>query len=206
MVVLVLILFGTIEFRHHLRFSHFVGLGLHADYTVSHVDLSIPGISKVYNATLTNFGPFPRKVSACEFLTDAMAHGTALAFAIQRWDKTASAWNTALQPSTESFCKPYPLGIVQGQLVEKWLWPGQNLSIGSEATGARFRKGEVVRFVLFAANRWAATTGYPTAAFEIDEQIDTAVPLRVRHLSPPASSPMSPPAPPATPASLPPPT
>ena len=180
-MMLVLIFFAAIELRHQLRFGHFVGLGLHSDYTVSRVDLSIPGITKVYDATLTNFGFVPRKISACEFVTDAMEHGTQLAFAIQKWDRTAQAWNTTLRPSVESFCKPYPLGIVKGKVVERQLWPGQNLSIGSEATAARFRKGDVGRFLLFEAEPWTATPGYPTVGFEIDEQVDTPVPMRVKH-------------------------
>lgn len=80
-----------------------------------------------------------------------------------------------------SFCKPYPLGIIEGRVVEKRLWPSQNLSIGEEATGARVQKGDLVRFVLFAAEPWTGTSGYPTVGFEIDEQVATAVPMRVRH-------------------------
>ena len=122
--MLVLIFIAAIELRHHLRFGHFVGPGLHSDYTVGGVDFSIPGITKVYDATLTNFGFVPRKISACEFVTDAMARGTELAFAIQKWDRTARAWSTALQPSRASFCKPYPLGIIEGKVVERRLLAG----------------------------------------------------------------------------------
>lgn len=180
-LLLAVIFVAAIQVRHDLRFGHFIGLGLHADYTVERADLAIPGITKVYNATLTNFGALPRKVCACEFVTDAMGHGTALAYAIEKWDGTAQAWSTAWQPTKASFCKPYPLGIIEGRVVEKRLWPSQNLSIGEEATGARVQKGDLVRFVLFAAEPWTGTSGYPTVGFEIDEQVATAVPMRVRH-------------------------
>jgi len=179
--MLVLILFAAIEFRHDLRFGHFVGLGLHADYAVNRVDLAIPGITKVYDATLTNFGFVPRNIFACEFITDAMGHGTELAFAIQKWSRTAQTWTTSLQPTEASFCKPYPLGIIEGKVVARRLWPGQSLSIGEEATAARFQKSDLVRFVLFAGQSWTVTSGYPTPGFEIDEQITTNVPLRVKH-------------------------
>lgn len=179
--MLVLIFFVVVEVWHKLRFGHFVGPGLHADYSVSPVDLSIPGITKVYDATLTNFGLLPRKIYACESLTDAMAHETSLPYAIQKWNGKAQAWNTVLQPTKASFCTPYPLGIIEGKMVGKRLWPGQNLSIGQEATGARFQKGDVVRFVVFASEPWTASSGYSTVGFEIDEQLATTVPMRVRH-------------------------
>lgn len=86
--VLAVAFLSTIELRHKRRFGHLVGAGLHADFIVSQADLGIPGITKVYDATLTNLGPFPRKVSVCEFVTDAMGHGTTLAFAVQRWEKS----------------------------------------------------------------------------------------------------------------------
>lgn len=179
--VLLLIFLAMIEFRHELRFGHFVRPGLHADYVVSHADLGIPGITKVYAATLTNFGIIPRKVWACQFVTDDMERGTEIAFAIQKWDRTGQAWSTVMQSSEASFCKPYPLGIIEGKVAERQLWPGQGLSIWEEATGARFQKGDVARFVLFTAEPWTITSGYPTSGFEIDEQIETAAPLRVTH-------------------------
>jgi len=178
---IVVIFCAAIEVRHDLRFGHFVGPGLHADYSESRVDLSIPGITKVYDASLTNFGFLPRRIYACESVTDAMAHETALPYAIQKWDGRAKTWNTVLQPTAASFCKPYPLGIIEGKVVEKRLWPIQHLSIGEEATGARFHKGEVVRFVLFASEPWIVSSGFPTAGFEIDEQEATAAPMRVKH-------------------------
>jgi hypothetical protein len=179
--IVVVAFLGVIELRHKLRFGHFVGPGLHADFMVARVDLGIPGITKAYDATLTNFGPFPRNVSRCEYLTDAMAHESELAFSVQRWESSSQNWTTPLVPSKAFFCKPYPLGIVEGKVVERRLWPGQNLSIGEDATAAMFQKGDIVRFVLFAAEPWTVASGYPTAGFEIDEQVSTATPLRVRH-------------------------
>lgn len=172
---------AAIEVKHEYRFGHFVAPSLHADYSISRADLAIPGITKVYDATLTNFGVFPRKVRASEFVTDAMAQGTEIAFALQRWDRAAHDWRTVWEPSKESFCQPYPLGIIEGKVTERRLWPGQNLSIGQEATAARLQKGDIARFVLFGAESRTVTSGYPTVGFEIDEQADTAVPMRVSH-------------------------
>ena len=65
------------------------------------------------------------------------------------------------------YCRPYPLGIAEARLTSKLLWPGQTLSTGEDATGARGDlKGETMRFVVVANGR-----DFPTASFTIDEQV-----------------------------------
>jgi hypothetical protein len=169
--------FAVVEYRHRTAFGHFVPLALHADVSVANADTGIPGITKLYDAHLTNFGIFPRRVERCEFLTDAFAHGVSVGYRIQQWDKSSVHWKTALDTAAE-YCRPYPLGIAQAQLTSKLLWPGQTLSTGAEATGARGDvKGETMRFIVVANGR-----DFPTASFTIDEQVRRPdVGYRVKH-------------------------
>lgn len=169
--------FAVVESRHRIVFGHFVPLALHADVSVTKGDIGIPGITKLYDAHVTNFSIFPRRIQRCEFITDAFARGVSVGYRLQQWDKSAYCWKTVLDSSTE-YCRPYPLGIIQAQLTSKLLWPGQTLSTGEEATGARGNlKGETMRFVVVANGR-DLTTG----SFIIDEQVRGAdVGYRVAH-------------------------
>jgi hypothetical protein len=169
--------FALLESRHRIAFGHFAPLGLHADVSVAKADIGIPGITKLYDARLTNFSIFPRRIERCEFLTDAFAHGVSVGYRIQQWDKTGVRWKTLLD-TTGEYCRPYPLGIAQAQLTSKLLWPGQMLSTGEEATGARADlKGETMRFVVVANGN-----EFPTASFTIDERVQRAdVGYPVRH-------------------------
>jgi hypothetical protein len=167
--------FAVVEFRHRATFGHFVPLALHADVSVAKGDIGIPGITKLYNAHVTNFGIFPRRIERCEFLTDAFAHGVSVGYRLQQWDKSSRRWKTVSDTAAE-YCRPYPLGIAQAQLTSKLLWPGQTLSTGEEATGARGDlKGETMRFVV-VANR----CDLPTATFVIDEEVQ-GVGYKVKH-------------------------
>ena len=167
---------GLVEFHHRLTFGHFVPLTLHADYSVAKVDIGIPGISKLYSAHITNFGVFPRRVERCEFVTDAFASGVGIGYRLQRREGASRRWDTVLDAASE-YCRPYPLGLIKAQLSSKLLWPGQTLSAGGEATGARDGfKGKTIRFVVVANGR-----EFPTASFVIDEQVQRPdVSYRVR--------------------------
>lgn len=158
--------FAVVEFRHRSAFGHFVPLALHADMSVAKGDIGIPGITKLYDAHVTNFGIFPRSIERCEFLTDASAHGVSVGYRLQQWDKSSLRWKTVSDAAAQ-YCRPYPLGIAHAQLTSKLLWPGQTLSTGEEATAARGNlKGETMRFVVVANGR-----EFPTANFIIDEQV-----------------------------------
>jgi hypothetical protein len=155
-----------VEFHHRLTFGHFVPLTLHADYSVAKVDIGIPGISKLYDAHITNFGILLRRIGRCEFVTDAFASGVGIRYRLQRWEGASRRWDTVLDAASE-YCRAYPLGPIKAQLLSKLLWPGQSLSTGEEATGARdgFR-GQTIRFAVVANGR-----EFPTASFVIDEQV-----------------------------------
>jgi hypothetical protein len=171
------------ELNHFCRHGHLVPLGLHADVVVSHGDIGIGGISKLYEARLTNYGPFPARVTACDFITDASEHGTMVAYAVERWDNSSKKWKTVVEHDAATFCRPYPLGISQAHLFSTFLWPGQSISTGEEASAARgFQLGDKARFSVFSQRAGDWTTTFPTAAFPIDEipknEDDS---LRVRH-------------------------
>jgi hypothetical protein len=166
----------VVEFHHRLTFAHFVPLTLHADYSVAKVDIGIPGISKLYDAHITNFGIFPRRIERCEFVTDAFASGVGIGYRLQRWDRASRHWDTVLDSASE-YCHPYPLGLTKAQLSSKLIWPGQTLSTSGEAIGARdgFR-GQTITFAVVANGR-----EFPTASFVIDEQVQRPdVSYRVR--------------------------
>jgi hypothetical protein len=63
-------------------------------------------------------------------------------------------------------------------MTSKLLWPGQTLSTGAEATGARGKlKGETMRFIVVVNGH-----DLPTTSFTIDEQVQGAdASYRVRH-------------------------
>jgi len=168
---------GLVELRHRAVFGHFVPLTLHADFGVTYGDIGIPGITKLYEAHITNFGIFPRRIERCEFVTDALAPGVSVGYRLQQWDTPSRHWQTVLDAASE-YCRPYPLGIVRARLTSRLLWPGQTLSTGEEATGARGDlKGERMRFAVVANGR-----EFPTPSFTIDEQVQGAdVDYRVRH-------------------------
>lgn len=175
--VAVVSVLAVVESRHRVAFGHFVPLTLHADVSVARGDIGISGITKLYDAHLTNFSIFPRRIERCEFLTDASAHGVSVGYRIQQWDKSAERWKTIIDSAAE-YCRPHPLGIAQAQLTSKLLWPGQTVSTGEEATGARGDlQGETMRFVIVANG-----DEFPTASFTIDERVQGAdTGYRVRH-------------------------
>ena len=177
LAVAVMALVAALEVHHRVVFGHFVPLGLHADVRVVKADIGIPGISKEYEAHVTNFGIFPRRIERCEFLTDDSAHGVSIGYRLQHMDKSAGRWQTVVD-ATAAYCQPYPLGIMQAHLTSKLLWPGQTLSAGAEATGARGNlKGETMRFIVVANGH-----NLPTSSFTIDEEVARlGVGYRVQH-------------------------
>jgi hypothetical protein len=177
LVFLVAAFVAIVEVRHHVIFGHFAPYGLHADVTVALADIGIPGISKVYQAQITNFGIIPRRVERCEFITDDSAHGVAIGYRLEKRDNLTGRWQTVVD-AAERYCQPYPLGIMKAHLTSRLLWPGQVLSTADEATGARGNlKGETMRFIVQVNG-----LGFETTGFTIDEQIQSKdVGYRVRH-------------------------
>jgi hypothetical protein len=180
-LVLVLI-YGIVAYRLSTHTGH-AGI-LHAEIIVSKTDSGIPGITKTYEGRIRNLGPFPVLVTSCDFISDVFEHGTMVAYAVQRWEKTSAAWVTVVALDKKAFCKPYPLGISQSRLVTAPLWPAKSLSTGDEATAARdaFRKGDIARFVVFTGEPGDFASSVATPSFTIDEErTESGFPVRIRH-------------------------
>jgi hypothetical protein len=157
--------------------------GLKAEIVATNSDIGIPGITKMYGAKLTNRGLLPVRVTRCNFIDDAMAPGTMVAYAVQRWDEGKKRWQVISENGRSSFCKPYPLGILKAHLEGGWLWPGQSLSTNEEASAASdaFRIGDHARFVVFPRDAGDYGSGIATADFIIDEHPGTNINLRISH-------------------------
>ena len=158
-------------------------VGLRAELNIENADIGIPGITKMYEARLINRSRWPIRVHYCDFVDDAMAHGEVVAYTIERWDGVAHEWRTIVHANGLDFCRPYPLGMTQTKLTSRLLWPGQSLSTGEEATGARdgFDIGDKARFVIFIAPGHERSEQIATPEFLIDEHRQTDTPVRVRH-------------------------
>jgi hypothetical protein len=181
------ILIGGIEYIHYHDYGHFVSYGLHADALNRDADIGIPGQTKMYWPRLSNYTLWPVKLAACDYITDAIEPGTEYPYAVQRWNTSSNAWETIAEVNGDGYCHPYPLGMIETNLVYKRLWPGVSVDVmEGEATGARepFQKGDRARFIVFTtANKNDAwKTAIPSAPFVIQDQvIHGNVPSRVRH-------------------------
>jgi len=177
---------GYIQVRHRLAYGHFAALTIHADIVVHDASIGIPGITKMYEAILTNYGVLPALVEQCSYMSDTMTPGTMVAYNIERWDPAKQVWTTMMAFAKPTFCTPVPLSMGDTHWTRSWLWPGQSLSTEEEATGARqpFKKGDTLRFVIVTDVTGAAKhrPSYPTPSFTLDEQmLDNETPYRVRH-------------------------
>jgi hypothetical protein len=115
------------------------------------VDIGIPGITKTYEASLTNRSILPVRVSVCDYVTDALEHGKSVAHSVERWDRSQGKWQFFWGIRSQDFCKPYPLGITADSKIRTvWLWPGQSLSTGSVAIQASggLELGDRLRFTI----------------------------------------------------------
>jgi hypothetical protein len=150
-------------------------------------DIGIPGITKMYEATLTSRGLLPVSITRCDFIDDTGSPGTMVAYAVQRWNESRKQWDTIVEFGKSQFCKPYPLGIVKAELVNRWLWPCQSLSTGEEATAARegFARGDRARFVIFVRAAGDYDSSVATADFIIDEHQRTDVKTCASGINPP---------------------
>lgn len=178
--MLVVLPVSLLELGHLVRFGHLPPLGLHADVLVRKADYGIDGITKAYEAKLTNYGITPTWITACDFIDDAMSHGTIVSSTVEKWDPSARKWESIFKSDNSAFCHPYALGMIETHVMTKRLWPGQSISTGEEATAARdiFAIGDKARFVVFAVEGLT----FSTAPFSIDEHpIMPDVPYRVRH-------------------------
>jgi hypothetical protein len=179
-VTLLVLPIGLVQLGHLARFGHFFPFGLHADVVVRRADYGIDGITKVYEAKLTNYGIGSAWITACDFIDDASSRGTLVGSQVEKWDPRTRKWEGIFKVDKSAFCRPYPLGMVETHVITKRLWPSQSISAGEEATAARnaFAIGDKARFLVFAGDNLS----FPTAPFSIDEHPTTPdVPYRVRH-------------------------
>lgn len=179
-IVLLALTIGLFELTHLIRFGHCFPFGLHADVSVGKADYGIDGITKVYQAKLTNYGLMPVWISVCDFVDDTFSRGTHVGSVIEKWDASSKKWVSIAEFDKSGFCRPYPLGIVEAHLARKRIWTGQSVSTGEEATAARdvFVIGDKARFVLYPRDNESFTT----APFLIDEHPTQAqIPYRIRH-------------------------
>jgi hypothetical protein len=143
-----LLAIATLQIYHHSQYGHYVPFGLHADVTAS-------DRAKLFDAHLTNFGLVPKKVERCEFVSAAGAPEADVAYRLERLDTGTNTWETILD-TEKNFCRPH-------LVVNRALWPGQTLSIGTEFMAARGDvTGKTMRFVLQANGRQ-----FPTSPVEV---------------------------------------
>src|SRR5215510_6120258 len=113
---------GLLEFGHLVRFEHFFPFGLHADLMVRKADYGIDGITKAYEAKLTNYGPTPVSITVCDFIDDTMSHDALVYSTVEKWDPSSGTWRSIFKSEKSAFCHPYPLGMVETHVVTKHLW------------------------------------------------------------------------------------
>lgn len=177
---------ASIHIHHRLTHGHFAEIGLHTDTLVHDASIGIPGITKMYEGTLANYGLLPITVERWCYVSDTLTPGEMVAFNIERWDPKQNAWIRALEFAQPAFCRPVPLSMGNTRWKRSWLWPGQRLSTAEGAIGARdiFRKGDNLRFVIVTeiTKRTGGPSAYPTPPFVLDEQrLDNETQFRVRH-------------------------
>ena len=176
---------ACIAIRYKLAQAHILPLSLTAKIDVHQGSIGIPGITKLYEATVTNTGLLPAVVERCSYTSDTNTAGTMVAYNIERWNASTGSWSLAFEFAKPSFCTPAPLSMGNTHWGHVLLWPGQSLSTQEEATAARgFKKGDTLRFVIVTevSGETKHSYTYPTPPIVVDEQmLDNETPYRVAH-------------------------
>ena len=172
LIGLVVLAYSTLEVGHLLRFGHLAPLGLHADVVTRKADYGIPGISKVYEPRLSNFGIAPKTVAVCKVLEDwdSFYYVTEISNSIEKWNPSSKTWESIFGDSTA------PSGCNH---TATRLWPLQSVSGGEVAVAGYdvFAIGDQARFVLLPGNH----KPIPAGPIVIDEHATVAgAPFRVR--------------------------
>ena len=155
-----------------------------ADWKADPGGIGIPGLTKTYEAVLTNRSLLPVRVSVCDYTTDGMEHGKGVAYYAERWEQSSGEWRFFWGIPRQEFCKPHGDDILAGSRVrEIWLWPHQSISTDFVAIQAvdGLRLNDRLRFVIAPFHR---TTGavVATAAFTVDERPSgSETPFRILH-------------------------
>jgi len=157
---------------------------LHADTVTRNGSIGIPGVTKTYEGVLINFGPLPISINRCEFIDDTMSPGASVPYRIERWDSPSLKWEPLVDLGADAFCEPYPLSMIEAKWTSRWLWPGQTLSTGWEATAARtgIAAGDTAKFVLYLDRQGRGRREIETSNFLVDEEPEFETEgLKVRH-------------------------
>jgi hypothetical protein len=156
---------------------------LSASWAANPGGIGIPGLTKTYEARLTNSGVIPVRVSVCDYVTDALATGKSVAHAVERWDGTSGTWQFFWGVPRNEFCKPHGLDISsQSRIRDIWLWPRQSVSTDFVAIQASngLRLNDRLRFVITPF--WdRPDIAVSTPEFIIDERPRESGPFRIRH-------------------------
>jgi hypothetical protein len=157
---------------------------LSASWKTTPGGIGIPGLTKTYEAALTNRSILPVRVTVCDYVTDAFEHGKSVAHSVERWDQGSGKWRFFWGIPSQDFCKPYPLGITSDSRIRAvWLWPGQSLSTDFVAIQASdgLELGDRLRFTItpFLSHADIAVAAPP---FTIDERpTEPNLGSRIRH-------------------------
>ena len=146
--------------------------------------IGIPGLTKTYEAALTNRSILPVRVSVCDYVTDDFGHGRNVLHSVERWDQRSREWRFFWGIPSHDFCKPYPLGITSDSRIRTvWLWPGQSLYTDFVAIQAcdGLELGDRLRFTITPFLNHAEIT-VAASPFAIDERpTESDVGFRIRH-------------------------
>jgi hypothetical protein len=152
---------------------------LSASWTTTPGGLSIPGLSKTYEATLTNTGSLPVPISVCDFVSDTLDRDLSILYSIERWNLDTSRWVT-FADFRERSCQPTPLSMISASVRTIWFWPKEQIQTGFIAIQGLdgLKLGDRLRFVLYPH----VDAGIPTEEFVVDEVPDnTEIGLGLRH-------------------------
>ena len=124
----------------------------------------------MYGAVVRNAGIRPVKVTVCDAVTDAMQREIGVRHAIERRNESTGQWSVFWQIPRAEWCRPYPTGIVKGEISEAWLWPGQVLQTGEIAIQASdgLALNDRLRFVVYPYD--TAGQAVLGEAFVVDER------------------------------------
>jgi hypothetical protein len=90
-LVLIAAMMATIEARHHRKFGHFVGYGLHSDIVVANSDI---GTNDTYFAQLWNLSLSTLDVEGCRLPGGYAGKGILYRWDVQKWNPATQAWDS----------------------------------------------------------------------------------------------------------------
>ena len=170
-----------IEVLHHRTWHHYFSFGIHTHLLRESVDIAIPGVSKDYAVTATNYTPLPILMHGCKGPSDISPfYEVTYRYQVEKWESASGTWIKIMA---------IPPACPEEDLVTKAFGLGETMEIvESEATGARdgLHKGDLVRFTVFTSfndsddDRKQRPIISPSFIIE-DEKLESEIPFRVRH-------------------------